>query len=260
MGRRASGKQFGEISERERGDGCHERKGPAVTAILAHRGCTAGYRENTLEAFAEAKRLGADGVELDVRLTADGALAVHHDPVIDGVPVADLAVPDLPPYVPLLADALAVCEGLVVNVEIKNDPAQPGHDPGETVAALTAAAIAEAGWTERVIVSSFQVSTLRAAQVADGGLRLGALWPVFADPDAAVALAVAEAWYAVHPFVTAVTPALVERAHGAGLAVNVWTVNAAQDLAVLVELGVDGVITDLLSQALSIAHREGGAR
>ncbi len=226
-----------------------------MTAVYAHRGCTVGYAENTLEAFAEAKRLGADGVELDVRLTADGALAVHHDPVIEGLgPVADLTVSDLPARVPLLADALAVCDGLVVDVEIKNDPAQPGHDPGESVAALTAAAIAEAGWTERVIVSSFQASTLRAAQVADGRLRLGALWSVFADADAALDLAVEEGWHAVHPFVTAISPGLVERAHGAGLAVNVWTVNSPQDLAALVELGVDGVITDLLANALSIAR------
>ena len=152
-----------------------------------------------------------------MRLTADGALAVHHDPVIEGLgPVADLTVSDLPAHVPLLADALAVCDGLVVDVEIKNDPAQPGHDPGESVAALTAAAIAEAGWTERVIVSSFQASTLRAAQVADGRLRLGALWSVFADADAALDLAVEEGWHAVHPFVTAISPGLVERAHGAG--------------------------------------------
>src|SRR6202044_3667286 len=105
------------------------------------------------------KRLGADGVELDVRLTSDGALAVLHDASIAGLGlVADLTVAELPAHVPLLADALAVCDGLVVNVEIKNDPREPGHDAGETVAALTAEAIAEAGWTDRVIVSSFQVS------------------------------------------------------------------------------------------------------
>jgi glycerophosphoryl diester phosphodiesterase len=116
--------------------GVMQGKELSMTAVFAHRGCTEGFVENTLEAFAEAKRLGADGVELDVRLTADGALAVHHDPLIDGLgPVAGLTVPELPAHVPLLADALAVCEGMVVNVEIKNDPAQPGHDPGETVAA-----------------------------------------------------------------------------------------------------------------------------
>ena len=57
-------------------------------AVQAHRGSpdpATGVRENTLDAFARARSLGADGVELDVRLTADGGLAVHHDPVIDGV-------------------------------------------------------------------------------------------------------------------------------------------------------------------------------
>ena len=63
-----------------------------VTTVWAHRGCTeasesapAGCTENTLDAFAEARRRGADGVELDVRLTADGALAIHHDAEIPGV-------------------------------------------------------------------------------------------------------------------------------------------------------------------------------
>ena len=118
--------------------------------------------ENTLDAFAEARRLGADGVELDVRLSADGALVVHHDAEIPGVgPVASLGVADVPPYVPLLPDVLAVCEGMVVNVEIKNAPQDPGWDPAEAVATLTAASIGESGWAERVIVSSFQPSTLR---------------------------------------------------------------------------------------------------
>jgi glycerophosphoryl diester phosphodiesterase len=225
------------------------------TAVFAHRGCTDGFVENTLEAFAEAKRLGADGVELDVRLTADGALAIHHDASIDGLgPLAELNVPDLPAHVPLLVDALAVCDGMVVNVEIKNEPNAPGHDPLETVAALTAAAIAEAGWSDRVIVSSFQVSTLKAVRVADSGLALGALWPFLTDPVAGLALAVEEGWSAIHPFVTAVSPELVEAAQGAGLAVNVWTVNARHDLDAFVELGVDAVITDNLAEALSIAR------
>jgi len=46
-----------------------------MTAVFAHRGCTEGFVENTIPAFAEARRLGADGVELDVRLTSDGALS-----------------------------------------------------------------------------------------------------------------------------------------------------------------------------------------
>ena len=115
---------------------------------------------------------------------------------------------------------------MVVNVEIKNAPQDQGWDPAEAVAALTAAAIDEAGWTERVIVSSFQPATLLAVQAADGRLALGALWGFAADPGPALAEAVAAGFRAVHPFVTVVTPELVAEAHAAGLAVNVWTVNA----------------------------------
>ena len=211
--------------------------------------------ENTLDAFAEARRLGADGVELDVRLTADGALAVHHDAVVPGLgPICELGVSDLPASVPLLADALASCDGMVVNVEIKNAPQDPGWDPGEAVAALTAEAIEESGWTERVIVSSFQPSTLRAVQAADGRLVLGALWGWTVEPVGAVAETVAAGFGAVHPFVSSVTPALVDQVHEASLSLNVWTVNSPDDLRAMVDLGVDAVITDRLVEALEVAR------
>jgi len=230
-----------------------------MTAVFAHRGCSEGSRENTLEAFAAARRLGADGVELDVRLTADGALAIHHDAVIPGVgPIHELGVGDLPVHVPLLADVLSICDGMVVNVEIKNSPEDPGHDPDEAVAALTAAAIDEAGWTDRVLVSSFQVSTLRAVQAVDGRLALGALWPFLTPVDAALTVAVEGGFRAVHPFVTEVSPALVAQAHAAGLAVNAWTVNAPHDLVAFIEMGVDAVITDRLTEALALARGDGG--
>ena len=229
-----------------------------MTAVFAHRGCTEGFTENTIDAFAEARRLGADGVELDVRLTADGALAIHHDAEIPGIGTIDqLEVAELPAHVPLLADVLAVCEGMVVNVEIKNAPQDPGWDAGEAVAALTAAAIEEAGWTDRVIVSSFQVATLRAVQVADGRLALGALWGFGSDPGPGLTEAAEAGFRAVHPFVTSVEPELVDRAHALGLAVNVWTVNAPHDLRAMVAWGVDTVITDRIGDAVAIAGAGG---
>jgi glycerophosphoryl diester phosphodiesterase len=211
-----------------------------------------------VEAFAEARRVGADGVELDVRLTKDGALAIHHDAELPGVGIIpELGVAELPGYVPLLTDVLAVCDGMTVNVEIKNAPADPGWDPAELVAVLTAETIEAAGWADRVIVSSFQPATLQAVQVADERLALGALWGFGADPGRGLEEAAAAGFRAVHPFVLAVTPELVERAHALGLAVNTWTVNGPGDLRAMVELGVDTVITDVLSQALAIARDDG---
>jgi glycerophosphoryl diester phosphodiesterase len=235
-----------------------------VTKVWAHRGCTEpgdtapeGFTENTLEAFAEARRRGADGVELDVRLTADGGLAVHHDAEVPGLgPICQLGVADLPAHVPLLADALGACEGMLVNVEIKNAPQDPGWDEGEAVAALTATAIEEAGWTDRVLVSSFESATLRAVRAADERLRIGALWGWAVEPGPALAEATEAGFRAVHPFVTFVTADLVAQAHAAGLALNVWTVNAPTDLAAMVALGVDAVITDRLGDALAAARTD----
>ncbi len=79
--------------------------------------------ENTVAAFEGARALGADWVELDVHRGADGSLIVHHDERLpDGRLLAALAAPDLPADVPLLAGALAACEGMGVNVEIKPHP------------------------------------------------------------------------------------------------------------------------------------------
>src|SRR3954465_3236369 len=104
------------------------------TRIFAHRGASARYTENTVMAFQGARDLGADWVELDVRRTADGALAVHHDAhLADGRAIVELAAAALPPHVPLLAEALAACAPMGVNVEIKNWPADVDFDVSATI-------------------------------------------------------------------------------------------------------------------------------
>src|SRR5438445_9364775 len=91
------------------------------TAVYAHRGASAAFAENTVEAFRGAAAMGADWVELDVRRTADGALAVHHDArLADGRAIVETLSTELPASVPSLSDALAACAPLGVNVEIKN--------------------------------------------------------------------------------------------------------------------------------------------
>ncbi|HET9600676.1 MAG TPA: glycerophosphodiester phosphodiesterase, partial [Acidimicrobiales bacterium] len=84
-----------------------------------------------MAAFRRAAEIGADMVELDVRRSADGVLVVHHNAdLADGRAVASTASRELPGTVPALDEALAACEGMTVNVEIKNDPDEPGFDPG----------------------------------------------------------------------------------------------------------------------------------
>ncbi len=119
--------------------------------VLAHRGgrapsadgSSAEVRENTEAAFRRARRAGADGVELDVRQTADGELVVVHDVDLPGVgPVHTVRSWELPPWVPSLDAALDACGDGVVDIEIKNAPTEPGFDPDQRVAHQVVALLA----------------------------------------------------------------------------------------------------------------------
>ena len=80
------------------------------------------------------------------------------------------------------------------------------------------------------------------------------------DPRDALDRAAEAGWRAVHPFVSSVTPELVDAAHERGLAVNVWTVNSPDDMRALVEMGADGLITDRLGDALAVVREDGVGR
>jgi len=235
-------------------------------AVLGHRGGTGPWRENTLEAFAGARRAGADGVELDVRRTSDGALVLHHDPEVPGLgPVAERRADQMPPWMPTLVQALRGCAGAAVDVEIKNLPFEPGYDPDHRVATEVADVLrreaAEDGpWPARVVVSSFWAETLAVFGAADraAGHRGGAVAPALGllvhpalDVAAALDTAVGLGCAAVHPHHSQVDAALVDRAHDLGMAVVTWTVNLPLELDAVVRAGVDAVVTDDVAGTLA---------
>jgi glycerophosphoryl diester phosphodiesterase len=217
-------------------------------AVQAHRGSpdpSRGIAENTLGAFARSRQLGADGVELDVRLTADGALAVHHDATIPGVgDVADQEVHDLPDHVPLLAEVLVAMADLTVNIEVKNLPTESRYDPDEAAARAVADAIADAELGTSTMVSSFWPPSLDAVLAVDPSLTTGLLVPGWADPFASLALARDMGCRALHLHRSLTSAALVAEVHAAGLAVAVWTVNQPDDFIAMAACGVDTIITD----------------
>lgn len=220
----------------------------ARTAVQAHRGSpdpASGVVENTLGAFHRARDLGADGVELDVRLTADGGLAVHHDMVVPGAgPVHELATADLPTHVPLLADALDACAGMVVNIEIKNHPGEAAFDPTERASGRVVDEVEALGRTGSVVVSSFWSAALGAVRSAGPQLACGLLVVPSFDPGLSIGTAVALGCAAVHLPVGLVDGPTVDAAHDAGLAVAAWTVADEDTLAAVLAAGVDTVITD----------------
>ena len=213
--------------------------------VIAHRGASLDHPENTVEAFVGAREQGADWVELDVRRTADGVMVVHHDAhLADGRVIVELEATALPPGIPSLAEALEACGDLGVNIEIKNARDDPDYDDEHVVAdAVVGLASAYLG-PERTLVSSFNVDTIDRVRRIDPQVR--SAWVMFdlADPAQVVERAVAHGFSAIHPYMAYVDRALVERAHDAGLAVNVWTVDDPDRMRDLLDDGVDGLITN----------------
>ena len=216
--------------------------------VIAHRGNSIAYPENTMEAFRSAAELGVDMIEFDVWLSADGEAVVIHDETVDRTTsghanVAGLDLCELQRLgVPSLRDVLSL--DIALNAEIKDPRA------AERVVELAHA-------RPKSVVSSFHLDAL------DHVRRLNP-WQAVAylcesvDWHIVLQKAVAAGAVALNPPADAVTPRLVDRVHAAGLEVMAFTVNDA-DLAVRFESwGVDAIFTDDPATMLS-AIRSGGS-
>lgn len=213
--------------------------------IYAHRGLHREVRENTLEAFRAAVEMRVDGVELDVRRTRDGVLVVNHDPEVEGAVISRAVRTALPAYVATLEEALAVLDGVKVNVEIKNiqEPSEPSYDSSGQFAGEVLALLRGVGWTDRVIISCFDEATCARVRDLDATIEVGRLlWGV--DLSSALVRARALGLNAVHPHFSTLSQGAMDQARELGLDVNVWTVNDPDQIARVAALGVASIITD----------------
>jgi glycerophosphoryl diester phosphodiesterase len=222
-----------------------------MTLIVAHRGASAYEVENSLSAFRMAHAMGADGIELDVHVTADGLPVVHHDPVLDGRPirqltraaVADQHLPNGEP-VPTLAEALAAIDpGLFVYVEVK------ALEPRDDHAFL--AVLDSAPAPKRYHVHSFDHRIVRRLREHRSDLPVGVLstsYPI--RPAAQLEDASAETLWQQDSLVDA---ELIAAVHEAGARLVTWTVDDPARMGVLASLGADGICTnrpDVAKEAL----------
>ena len=217
--------------------------------IIGHRGAAADAPENTLAAFALALEQGADGVELDVQLCADGVPVIIHDATVDRTcngtgRVADLSLAELRLLtidnvhpIPTLDDLFATFgRRTLYNVELK----ALGRG-GDALAAAVARAIAAHGVAEQVLISSFSPFTLRAARRhLPPGVPLALLRERRATRAAHALLRAA----ADHPHHPLIDEALMAWARWRGLRVNAWTVDDPAEARRLLQLGVHGIITN----------------
>lgn len=223
--------------------------------ILGHRGRPSGDTpENTLAAVEAALAEGADGVEIDVRMTADGVAVCVHDAGLQRVAgvargVRSLTLAELGAIrvgghpVPTVGDVLRTIAGrgrLVLDLK-------PEQRPRALLAAV-ADALAEPGGTlPGIVLSSFDGSVLAAAAAMAPELDRAVILTGAESPSQVLAQAVARGDVALHVPARTVfcSPELVAAAHGRGLAVRVWTVNRPVDARLLRLLDVDALISDV---------------
>jgi glycerophosphoryl diester phosphodiesterase len=228
--------------------------------IFAHRGASAYAPENTMAAFELAVQQGADAIELDAKLSADGEVVVIHDQTVDRTTegtgkVKQLTLQELKKLdagshfdisfqgekIPTLSEVFeAVGRSLLVNVELTNI-----GSPFDDLPQKTAQVVKMHSMQSRVLFSSFNpVALLRMRSLlpetprglltlpgAPGALlrsRFGALIP----------------HQALHPEKSDVNQKLVDRVHSSGRRINVYTVNEEETMDRLLSFGVDGIITD----------------
>ena len=227
--------------------------------VIGHRGSSQAFPENTLAAFHGAVDQGADGVELDVRRTADGALAISHDDTLpDGTVVVETAFADLPDEIPDLAAVLDVCSSLaMVNIEIKNWPDDKDFDVTEQVAGAVVDLLRARGELSggRHLISSFHLPTIDRVHELAADVPTAWLIGMVEEPARLIERTAEHGHVAIHPHHVFVNDDFVTRAHAAGLAVNTWTCDDPERIRWLADLGVDAVVTNVPDVALAALGR-----
>jgi glycerophosphoryl diester phosphodiesterase len=250
--------------------------------VLAHRGGSALAPENTIAAFDRGLDAGADGLELDVRLSRDGIVVVHHDAALERTTnlagaVADRSAGELEradagyrfrsgdafPFrgrgigVPTLDAVLARYRGVPIVVELKENDA--------ALARAAVDAVRRADAVDRVCFGSFGLAVLREARrlepaIATSGAREEVRWALYRSWCRWPVRHVAYDGYQVPEYsggTRVVSARFVRDAHAAGLGVQVWTVDRESDAARLLGWGVDGLITDKPDVIAPFVHRAG---
>ena len=234
---------------------------------FAHRGGAGDAPENTMPAFARAVELGFHYVETDVHVTADGVLLAFHDTVLDRVTDRTGAVAALPwsevrrarvggtEPIPRLEELLGTWPALRVNIDPKHDGA---------VDAL-ARAIERTGAIDRVCVGSFSDRRLRRLRRRLGPRLCSSLGPLGTARARLASLGVPAGTLPAPCLqvpvrqgrVTLVDERFVQFAHRRQLQVHVWTIDEADEMERLLDLGVDGIMTDRPTVLRGVLERRG---
>jgi glycerophosphoryl diester phosphodiesterase len=223
-------------------------------SVIAHRGYSGKYPENTLLAFEKAIEIGADYIELDVHRSADGKILVIHDAWTARVGDSSINVETakwediqkislkMDQKIPLLEDVFKLCKGKIgVQIEIK----QPG------LAKDVYELIMKYNMKKEVFISSFKHSNLSEMKKMDPEIPIATLEPstkgwfsALFSQSAFIQNAKKFQADAIHPFYRMISKKLVKWAKENNVKINAWTVDSPQVWDKLIEKGVSGIITN----------------
>jgi len=231
-------------------------------AAMAHRGGGLWEpnlgKENTLFAFSQAVSLGYRYLETDVQATKDGQLVCMHDTNLERMTstagsVKDFTAEELSAIrvngtepIPFFADVVDALPGIRFNVDLKTDDA---------VVPLVEAITAHNLW-DRILVDSFsqmrisQFRTLTSGKVPTAIAPAGVAWTAFipiisevvSSPGVALQGPVTQKVGVVT--LDVLTEKTIARVHRLGKVVHAWTINEPDEMELLIDWGVDGIITD----------------
>jgi len=234
--------------------------------VHGHRGARALLPENTIPGFTYAIEQGVDALEMDLAVTKDDVIVISHDPILQGAVIRERTLehvrqwdcgaaqnPRFPMQktlpgtrMPTLDEVLQLAGlgNFDYHLEIKSFPDQPQFSPPpEEFARMVLEKIRHYQLERRVAVLSFDFRTLVAMRKLAPEICLSALTETDTRDFAAIAKDAGNAEI-VSPVVRLVTAAKVAAAHAAGLQVVPWTANTPQDWDLLIEAGVDAIVTD----------------
>jgi glycerophosphoryl diester phosphodiesterase len=240
--------------------------------IIAHRGASAYYPENTIISFKGAMNMAADMVELDVQLTSDGEVVVFHDKKISrctsgrgriaDYPLAKLKKLDAGSWfdkkfqgerIPTLLEVLGLCKNkIAVNIEIKAEAVKDTISGGIEEKCLDI--VEKTGMRRHVVFSSFDARAIGHLRHMDGKIPAAVLFEKKHDvsqlPSAIVFALDADAFNCSR---RELNKAWLADLNAHGIPVNVYTINDEKNMRRLLALGVDGIFTnkpDILKRVL----------
>jgi glycerophosphoryl diester phosphodiesterase len=238
------------------------KKDKSNILIIGHKGASKTEPGNSLRAFKKAIDLGADFIELDVQFSKDKEIVVFHEYDIKSITgqevyVNELTVKELQQYdigqgesIPTLKEVIHLTNGKIgLQIELKE------LETGNVVIKM----LKDADLIDSTIISSFIHNELLNVKKIEPRMRLGALISErISDPldlKKATKSIIKKKLFAVHPHYKGVNRDLVEFAHNNDLRVNVWTVNEKADIQHMIDVGVDGIISDDIPLVKSLLER-----